>query len=360
AAGLHLQSISLRSVGGAALIDAMPQSDEQSDRRVLLVDITGSNIEFNIIEQGGIRFSRAGTITRDGSDSHTDSALLREIRRTWMSYRIVDEDSRVDEALLLGDATIDETFAASIESMLQIKTDELDRHPIIDAGETLMQGLWPLAGLLMASHQSKPSIDFLHPRRAPDVRARTRQLSLAAAGVLIIAMFGAWTMARRTLAPLESKLENLQTDNRKLAPHYRRYGRDLYKLEHLRRWEATRIDWLEHASALQTLSPTPGQVVLDEWRGTLSFRGVQFDHRENVWSAPKDIVIVLEGEAADRKTADAFRAALVETSLYTASSGGTDTEGGKRLPYGFTYRLTTDSVAPPEEKASAPSQGPGE
>ena len=40
--------------------------------------------------------------------------------------------------------------------------------------------LWPLAGLLLAEEAGRPGIDFLHPRRAPDLAARRRRMSLAA------------------------------------------------------------------------------------------------------------------------------------------------------------------------------------
>jgi hypothetical protein len=81
--------------------------------------------------------------------------------------------------------------------------------------------------------------------------------------------------------------------------------------------------------------------VLDGWSGTLDFKGVRFDKKTKNWASPKSLAIVVDGEAKDRATADALRAALVATEWYVTSSSGTDAPGGKRLPFGFTYRLRT-------------------
>ena len=59
------------------------------------------------------------------------------------------------------------------------------------------------------------------------------------------------------------------------------------------------------------------------------------------------LTIVVDGEAKDRRVADVLRAALVKSDRYRTASSGADGAGGRRLPYGFTYRLTTDAKAPP-------------
>ncbi len=89
-------------------------------------------------------------------------------------------------------------------------------------------------------------------------------------------------------------------------------------------------------------------------------RGVRY-RKTDGWSAPRVIRIVLDGEAVDRTTADAFRAALVESDVYTARSTGTDARGGSRLPYSFSYTLRTDRDLRPENDrsetgADAPSE----
>ena len=84
-----------------------------------------------------------------------------------------------------------------------------------------------------------------------------------------------------------------------------------------------------------------------------------------MWSAPHDIAIVIEGEAADRRAADRYREALVGAEEYIVSSAGAESEGGKRLAYGFTYKLATtvrspSEAEPPAASAVASTGGGGE
>ncbi len=350
AAGLKIQRVSLRGLGAAMLIEAEDHDPEGDEQRTLLIDVTDRSVEFSVVENGAIRFSRAAEIMPDESTQTHAESVIREIRRTWMSYRIVDEDSRVDRALLIGDGALGSDTANAVADMLQVKTRRLDAHARIDVNGAAMEGVWPLAGLLLGSNLQHATIDFMQPRKAPDVGARKRQVALALAGLFIIIAFGGWTMARRVLGPLELRLDNQKSISLDLAPKYRRYGRDKYKLEHLAQWESTKVDWLEHAAALVELLPGPESIVIDEFTGTLNFRGVTFDHKTKQWSADRDIVIVLDGEAAGRQVADAFRAALVDSNLYRTSSSGTDSEGGKRLPFGFSFRLETTIARPGAEE----------
>lgn len=360
AAGLRLECVSLRGMGAAALIGVMNGMMSPPAARVLAVDLAGENLELSVVDDGSIRFSRAVEITCDQGESNLGDSVIREIRRTWMSYRMIDEDSRVDGALLFGEQGISPEAVDSIRDILKVRTEKLQRHPRVDTNGAVMHDMWPLAGLLLGGHLDHASINFVRPRQAPDVAARKRQIVLAVLGTIIIILFGGWTLARMSIAPLEDKLEELKRTNASLASDYRRYGRDLYKLEHLKRWESARVNWLEHARTLAALSPASDRVVLDKWTGTLNFRGVQYDHKADVWSAPREISIILDGEARDRKTADAFRAALVSSKFYTASSGGVETRGGRRLPYGFTYRLRTTVVAPEETGGSDEVAGGGQ
>ena len=78
------------------------------------------------------------------------------------------------------------------------------------------------------------------------------------------------------------------------------------------------------------------------------------DKKTGRWSAPRQLTIVIDGEALDRNTADAFREALTRNPVYTTSTTGADATGGKRLPFGFTYRLRTRESTPhPPQPATA-------
>lgn len=58
------------------------------------------------------------------------------------------------------------------------------------------------------------------------------------------------------------------------------------------------------------------------------------------------MTIVLQGEAADRATADAFRGALVDAEAYQITTAGPDARSGRRLSYAFSYHLRTTAGEP--------------
>ena len=144
------------------------------------------------------------------------------------------------------------------------------------------------------------SIDFAHPRRAPDRAAHTRQRVLLAAAVVVFAAVGAAIVGNVKLRQLAEEYEGLREQASDLAPKSHRFTRDVFKLKHLEHWENAGAGWLEHALYLQGVAPPPAELVLDGWSGTLNFTGVDYDKRapaEKRWSAPWTATIILAGEA---------------------------------------------------------------
>ncbi|MHC4948895.1 MAG: hypothetical protein ACYTG1_11630 [Planctomycetota bacterium] len=296
-----------------------------------------------------MRFARAAEIPGEDGPAGRAAYVVTETRRTWLSYRIVDESSDVHRALLLGERAVTERATGPIGEMLHVPATALADHARITGGDDgAMERLWPLAGLLLEPILGVRSIDLAAPRRAPDRGAHRRRRAIVAAGLAVLALLGAWTVANLHLGRMQAELAGLRAAAARLEPEYVRHARDGYRLVHLQRWEGAGVSWLAHADHLATLSPPPRGVVLDSFTGSLRFDGVDYDRSERRWSAPAGITIVLDGEARDRRTADRFRAALVDTDLYTTSSSGADAGGGRRLPVGFTYRLRTDAAAPPD------------
>jgi hypothetical protein len=364
AAGLSIERITLRSMGSATLLHTLGRKNEAG---VLAIDMTETDVEFCVMDGGTIRFSRAAEISQRLQGQDTAEAVLTETRRTWLSYRIVEGAADITHAVLMGNRDVAERAGARISQMLSPNVDEetlemlggsppnvtvLKSHPLVDARAVDLDHVWPLAGVLLEPAVGLEMIDFTHPRRAPDVTGQRRRRMIMAAGLAVILVLGAWTFARRDLQQMQREQMNLTRAQLDLRPEADRYARDTFTLAHLKRWEEADANWLEHVLYLQEMMPPPGSVVLDTWTGTLEFRGVEYDRRDKEWSVPKELRIVLDGEAKDRRTADSLRASLVSADAYIASSSGADSEGGRRLPYGFTYRLRTFQSQPAPMQAS--------
>ncbi|MCI0362844.1 MAG: hypothetical protein L0219_03120, partial [Phycisphaerales bacterium] len=232
AAGVGIERISLRTMGAAALLNGMDQEDSMlsklefglkaagngavevtagangstvgspqqdavavldwprsADRAAkpqrgqsasgLAIDVTGEGVEFCLVANGAIRFSRAAEVPQPQDQLAIADAVVTETRRTWMSYRIGDDAGDVQVALVMGDRRVSEYAAGPLEQMLKVPVQVVGSHPRIDANGHEMDRHWPLAGLLLERALSAEVIDFSRPRRAPDVGARTRQRRLA-------------------------------------------------------------------------------------------------------------------------------------------------------------------------------------
>jgi hypothetical protein len=392
AAGLTIERIALRTTGSAALLASIGDSRSPSQARMedgyltqppvfgsalLGIDVVGEGVEFCVVGDGAIRFSRAAEVPAPQDQLAMADAVVTEARRTWMSYRAADDPGAaganpssqggvpaasagaagVSCAYIMGDRRVAEYAAGPLAQMLKIPVQVLREHPRAAAvetpgqrdgqpGATDMDRIWPLAGMLLEKELGMQPIDFLRPRRSPDLAARKRKRLLLAAAALVLVGGGLWTALRFDLRNLRSEADRATALRNANTAEYDRVNRDRYKLAHLKQWEAVRVDWLEHAKFLAQAAPPPEQVVLDSWSGNVDFRGVTYDLRQSRWSAEHQTTIVIEGEARDRATADAFRELLTQNSTYTTTTAGADTRGGKRMPFGFTYRLLTRAPTP--------------
>jgi hypothetical protein len=345
-AGLDVHRIGLSALGAAALFAA---NDSGPGESVLIVDVGGESVELTLMNGGAVSVCRCGDVPAPGDPLAVAEAVLTESRRTWMTANLVDGGAAPDRVVLMGSRKVCEYAAGPVSEMLGKPATSLAEHPRVIGGDIELDGCWSLIGALLEHHPSlggREILNLARPRRPPDTAAAKRRAWLMAAGFLVVAGLGLFTLARQNLRSLEQTARELTSAAAGGHVEYSRYSRDTYKLQHLRQWQSTHVDWLEHAEYLSRLSPPPDRIVLDSWTGTLDFNGVKYDRAPNKWSAPHHVTIVIDGEARDRETADAFREALVRNSVYTTSTTGADAKGGKRMQFGFTYRLRTAGELP--------------
>lgn len=389
AAGIKVERIALRTMGTAALMNALEEphatgfrvedvgriaaedapagsateADATAAARAtaaappatLAVDVVGEGVEFCVLSEGSIRFSRAAETPAPQDELAMAETVVTEARRTWMSYRVGEETGGIGHAVIMGDRRVAEYAAGPVGEMLKMPVRVLHEHPRVEVERTStpredesadLSRVWPLVGLLLERESGAERIDFLHPRRTPDVGARTRQRRLLAAAAVVVVGGAAFTLMRQDLQTLSGRAQNLVKQRDSGAAPYARAYRDIYKLEHLNQWASVKVDWLDHAMFLAKVAPPPDQIVLDSWSGALEFNGVSFDSRSFRWGAEHQATIVIDGEATSRATADSFRNALISNPIYVATTTGADAKGGKRMPFGFTYRLRTRASTP--------------
>lgn len=362
AAGLRIERLSLRCMGLATVVRTLNETTDDNQTAWLGIDVTGDGVELMVLSNGSVRFSRAAEVPHVTDSRQFADAVVTETRRSWMSYRVVEDAPEISGAFLVGDSAVTGLTHEAIGDLMNVRTEVISEHPRIIAGEHELAGTWSLAGLLLEPIVGAPSFDFLKPRKAPDRNARLRQCVLAASGVLLLLAVGAYGLAHRSLSDMRARLAGLTDQVREETPGHYEYEREYWRLQHLERWPEARVNWLEHLVQLERHLPDRSQLVLDGWAGSQRFSGVQFNDRQSDrtkwWSVPREIVITVEGEAVSQQIVDAFRQTFVQIAEYQARPAGPDTAGGKRYPFPFKLTLRT-SVGDPSagEADGTPSDG---
>lgn len=334
AAGIERSRVSLRAMGGAALVADVPGLKREPS---LLIDIAGERIEFSVVVGGAIRFSRAADLPVGAPPEVLTEAIVTETRRTWMSYRIGEDTDSVRQVILMGDDSAAEQAAEPVEVVLGITPTVLRSHPHVDRGQLRLGATWPLAGLLLEQRHQDHVIDMAHPRRPPDLHAKLRMRVLLGAAAMIAIAGATYTVLRADLRRLDQEAQTLKAQ---VTPDaYWRYVRDVRKLEHIHRWEDVKADWLGHLDQLASLMPPRDQLVLSDFTGMVEFKGVDYESKRSRWVVPWAAHMTLQGEASDREVAGAFRERLIKNNRYLVSASGAEREGGNRLGVPFNYRL---------------------
>jgi len=348
AAGLRVERISLRCMGVATLLRTLTPGAQDDEIALLGIDVTGDGVELGVTTGGSIRFSRAAAIAQpDDSDDFAD-AVVTETRRSWMSYRIVEDAPEVSGAYVIGEERVTAAASGAIGDLMNVRAETLDQHPSIESDRQDLRSTWPLAGLLLEGVLGIDSFDFSNPRQAPDRYARVRQMALGAAGLLLVLAVLGIMLANRKLDDLEQRRTKLMSAVQEQAEGHYRYERDLWRMRHLQRWDDGTVDWLDHLLLLQRELPPPDQLVLDEWSGSLRDFRIDYDRsrRDENWVVGRQIIISVEGEAKTQAIVDAFRRSLAENEEYEVRPAGPDSEGGSRYPYPFKLTLRTNQATP--------------
>lgn len=353
AAELPLQRLSLRGLGAAALLrrDSAPQ-----DSSTLAIDLTGEGLELSIVSGGVLRYSRGVELPPLEDEAALAQAAVTEIKRTWLSYRVIQDDLAVRDAVLMGSPSLAALVAPAVADLVGGTVSILKSHSRISSGAEPPGDIWPLLGMLLAPALRLETIDFAHPRRSPDVAARRRQRALIAAGLGTVVLLGAWTVGSKSYQRLDEDVADLKDELAKLQPKADRSVRDSFRIEHLQKWNELQVDWLAHAEYLRSISPPPSMMVLQSWAGTLNAPPFKWSEKDG-WTAPTDVRIVVEGEAKDRLLADQFRTTVIQDARYTLNTTGADKAGGRRYPYPFGYMLKMDLAPAPSKKADAGKAG---
>lgn len=337
AAGVTVEAVTLRCLGAADLI---AQSHGIEDG-VLIVDVSHDRLEVALSYRGRLVFSRGIGLNEDVTTGAANlEQLTVEVRRSWLSYRVSGGEVESPVVVVIGGedpAHLVREFAeATGLEAIAFKGSEVIRAfaPMTD--------VWPLVGVLSGA---KEQINLAAPRKVRNRAERNRQMALSLLGVAIIAGGIGWSIGVRQLASLEATAADLNSKANGTLQEHLRFKRDGFLRRHLEEWRGVHPDWLEHLLAVAPRDSTPNHLVFEGFSGVLEAEPTSMD-RSGSWTTPASVRLTLEGEAASRATAFAFRDHFVADPRYTLRTGGADQTGGSVLLFPFHFSLRSDALEP--------------
>lgn len=375
-AGLKLTGVRLRSGGIARLTSGL-------EGPVLVIAGGLDTTDYVVADRGRVLFARSvelkhaipevaiPLLREEGGEAEADLAQRTavEAKRTWMSYRVSQRAEDVRAILVMGCGAAATDVCARCRALLDLPARCLDMPETVNVRPSLdserLGTFLPLIGL-GAPSASHGGLDFLNPRRPPDLGAKRRQLVLAGIFGLIVIGGAGYLYRQDRLDALNAVKMARQAQLDDLAGEYRDYLLELARAENVRRWNAMDADWVGHLSWLSERLPDPRVSLADRvnmaMAGEVRYEGRSFPGGD--WSSQNRVAIDVSGKVNDRSIALTLRERLLEAGLFTVVNRGPDVADR------YDYELTTSYLSPRDKVAStptsatpggaAPESGPGE
>ena len=308
----------------------------------LLVDVTGEGLELTLVDRGVQIWSRGVAIAGSADAPPTADRLVPETRRSWVSYRLTNNEIQDPHLVVFGGERVADCCEA-IGEATGLDAMRFTGDGLVSTDRD-MQGIWPLVGLLLPTARDRV-VDLASPRRTPDIAARWRQRALVVIGLAIVSIGIGWTLGDRGLEDLSMQVTSLRDKANPALDEHLRFKRDRLRVGHLEAWATVRPDWLEHLTVAVTPRANGLAVVFDEFGGALAVQDPVFKNPDR-FTVDSSIRLTVEGEAERRDEAASVRQWLVEDDRYVLRNTTADTSGGRRYRFPFAFILDSQVLDP--------------
>lgn len=335
AAGLKTGAMPLRSYGVASV------GSELSLRHggpVLVVAAGFAGLELVVVSEGVPVSARAVDLPRPTDPEARAGFIERavvEAKRTATSFAGAGSTS-VEACGVAGDDELARAMAAALGPALGVPASVLPTPALVALPDSMPEAeraaAAPLIGLLVDASLGRAGVDFANPRRAPDTRARLRQLALAGVLALVVVLGGAGVWGKLRLSALDSQIAVLANRQKQLQTEQAAFLVEHARLNHMEAWLNGRVDWPAHLRRVADLAPEPGAGRFDAWGGTLRSEAVfaprsrSSRYPDGAWAGRASATIALSGRASGRDQAAGFRGRLVDDGSYGVESRQPDTD----------------------------------
>lgn len=278
-ANVKLKRILLRPFAAADLLGSNFAKGELG----LLVDQNSDTTDLSLIDGKKLISTRTVRLPANMSADQRSKQLISEVRRTLAAARTASQGRKVERVVISGKESKNRLLGGDLAGPLEMEVDfmdpfskvEVESGAVTSAIELPGRYMSSLGGLKLELADTRPSIDFLNPRRpvVKKVDYRKYQYYAAlAAGIAFIAMVLGW----RTLSAQKQEITDLRAT---LAEKIRiNEGDDrtpsvdkrLAEIGKIDAWKTEEVNWLVELSEFSNRYLLPDDVVADSF--TASFR----------------------------------------------------------------------------------------
>lgn len=272
-AGYRAKRIEFRPL---ALAELYLASHAASDKPVLLVQCTTSEVDMVAVDEANVVFVRSIKLPDSLEDEERTSRIVSEITRTIAVSRQEIEGTTLENVIIYGNADdyqalrerlADQGIEVVVQNPFQLNCVSAPAKSRI-TGATVHPGHYAALFGMILSEQSKTPIriDFLHPREKPQPLniARFVVLFLLLVGVIGYATY-AWN--HRRLAKLENHLAEINADIEQMQAEFQRLNPGKYlQLSQASMWENQPLIWLDELRDISMRLPDEQDLVIDQIR----------------------------------------------------------------------------------------------
>jgi len=265
AAGVRLLCLGLRPYANIRCAEAYAGA---ADASLAIVHLTAGEAEVDVLEAGGLTFSRAADITLpvDGDPAQRAAAIaevIQEVARSLQSYLGVEHDRRIDRVLVAGGTGIEAEVSEMLARRLRMTCEVFDPSaslPVRDIPDDVSAFISALGLAVAQGDAAAPPFDFLNPKR-PAVRRNVMRTTLLVGGsalvLIIVSAFAGAAIhlyrAQASVAEQEKILKELRDANKKVQVLAKRVGV-------IEGWLNEGRNWLDQWAALSAIFPSCQEV----------------------------------------------------------------------------------------------------
>ncbi|HEX5103453.1 MAG TPA: hypothetical protein VFV87_06560, partial [Pirellulaceae bacterium] len=258
AANVSVTGLVLRPFAAASLL----RKEHADGKCRMIVDLLRDEADMTVLLGPQVIFPRTVRLPTVAEPEALARALLAEGRRTMIAAQNQLGGRRVEEVVIFGDGQHHSSLKQLLEKELSLTVKLIDPFEWVewDGGARAQKPEYPgtfapLLGVLCdAARETRPEIDFLHPRKKPEPPNRRRTMLIAGGAIAALVLIGfAWMQL--SLWSLDGRIAQLKKDvasQKKLAD---KSVKPVEQADRLEQFSAGDVTWLDELALMSKRFP---------------------------------------------------------------------------------------------------------